>query len=128
MANRVTGIEVKEIIKTSLSASAVEVFITPANLIVTKNLASLGTVDSDTLKEIERWLSAHFLASSNFERQKTQEKIGDASANYGGQFGLKLDFTQYGQMVKTLDNSGVLSKLGNTPARVNVIFDPEGTS
>ena len=74
MANRVTGSEVKEIFQTTLTASEVEVFITPANQLVTEKLAASGLSD-DRLKEIERWLAAHLLAVR--DPRKRRQQIGD---------------------------------------------------
>ena len=127
MAARVTGAEVKEIIKTSLIAAEIDPFIIPANLIVTNNLAS-SSLGTDTLKEIERWLSAHFLATSNFQRQLKSQKVDDAAESYAGKFDMNLQFTQYGQMALTLDTTGALANLGKTPAKIEVLFDPEGTA
>ena len=60
MARRVTATEVKVIITTALSDTAVEAFIDMANLEVT-NTVTCGLAAA-TLKEIERWLSAHLIS------------------------------------------------------------------
>jgi len=115
MAARVTEDEVKEILNTSLTLTA---FITAANLIVTDKLGPEGLSD-DQLKEIERWLAAHFAAIR--ERQPQQEGIGDAQATYYGGSDLGLDFTPYGQQVKILDPTGILANIGKRKTEITAI-------
>jgi hypothetical protein len=116
MANRVTGSEVKEIIKTSLTDSEVEPFITSANQLVTEKLADSDHSD-DRLKEIERWLSAHFVAIRD-PRMRSQS-VGEARDQYHvPNLGKGLDSTVYGLQVKLLDTTGTLYNLGG----VKVVF------
>lgn len=116
MANRVTSSEVKEIIDTDIAD--VTVFITPANLIVTAKLANNGLAETH-LKEIERWLAAHFVATKDQRIQSTG--IGSTSVSYQGQTGLGLDSTFYGQQVKVLDTTGELNRLGKIKAKMETI-------
>lgn len=116
MANRVTSSEVKEIIATSLTD--VTAFITPANLIVTEKLANSGLSD-DHLKEIEKWLSAHFVAIRDPRLQS--QSIGSISEAYQVGTGVDLDSTSYGQQVKLLDTTGLISSLGKQKARLYTI-------
>ena len=58
---RATEAEVKEIIETDRTDEQVTPFLKAANLLVTDVLTGLGYSD-DLLKEIERWLAAHFVA------------------------------------------------------------------
>jgi hypothetical protein len=113
---RVTSQEVKEIIETSITD--VTVFITSANLIVTDYLAGEG-YSTEKLKEIERWLSAHFVCAMDMRVQS--ESVNGASASYQGSTGMGLDSTSYGQRVKMLDSSGVLSSLGRRKAQLSTI-------
>jgi hypothetical protein len=116
MANRVTGSEVKEIIKTSLTDSEVEPFITSANQLVTEKLADSDHSDA-RLKEIERWLSAHFVAIRD-PRMRSQS-VGEARDQYHvPTLGKGLDSTVYGLQVKLLDTTGTLYNLGG----VKVVF------
>lgn len=117
MANRVTESEVKEIFETDKTITA---FITTANKIVTKNLEGEGLED-DTLKEIERWLSAHLASVYDKKNMATEQEIGDASVVYGTKKGLGLDNTMYGQNVKLLDSTGILANLGQKKATIEVI-------
>lgn len=102
---RVTTAEVKEIITTSLTD--LDMFILPANLLVTDKLSGEGLGD-DLLKEIERWLSAHFLACSK-ERQVTSKRAGESENSYNWNTYKGLDSTTYGQTAKMLDTTGILS-------------------
>jgi hypothetical protein len=118
MANRVLQTEVKEIIETTIDD--ISPFITAANIVVTDRLSGEG-LSASLLKEIERWLSAHFIAMR--ERQAESEKLGDASSKWGGRFGRGLDFTQYGQQVKILDTTGILESIGMKKVSINTLMD-----
>ena len=107
----------KEIISDT-SVSDTTPYIDTANTIVNENL--LGRNYSDNLLEqIELWLSCHLVAC--FDKTRTSEKLGDAQESYGGQYGLGLDFTQYGQQVKMIDKDGILAGLGKQKAFLEVI-------
>jgi len=114
---RVTGAEVLAIIDTELTAIEVAPFITVANIIVTNQLT--GEHSADLLKEIERWLAAHFVAIRD-PRAKT-EKTGDASTSYYGEAGKGFDHTPYGQQVLALDTTGILASLGKRKAEFRSI-------
>jgi hypothetical protein len=97
-------------------------FITAANILVTNVLVTPSKItDSDTLKEIETWIAAHFFKMS-LERQEKQEKSGEASATYMGQDGKFLEATTYGQNAISLDSTGTLANLGKRTARVDTIL------
>jgi len=116
---RVTIAEVKLIIDTSLEDTNVTAYITAANALVTDVLASSGLGD-DLLKEIERWLTAHLIAATQ-ERQSKKEEAGGAKVEYTGVYGDGLKLTSYGQMVLTLDSSGLMASLGGRSATVFAI-------
>lgn len=81
-------------------------YITSVDVIVT-NLFNGVTIGADLLKEIERWLVAHAIASTA-ERMAKKESAGDASIEYAGTFGSGLYSTSYGQMAVSIDNTGTL--------------------
>lgn len=114
MANRVTGTEVKEIINTSLSAAAVEPFITPANLIVTGKCSS--TYSAAELKEIERWLAAHFVAIRDPSLSAViRQQAGKVSQEYllsRSNITSALETTPYGQQALAMDYQGTLAGVG----------------
>jgi len=119
MAVRVTATEVKEIIETSLSGAAISPFITVANLTVNQHLADKG-LDEALLKEIERWLAAHFVAIR--DPVVKSSKLGDADDTFHGESAMWLDFTPYGQQVKILDPTGTLAaNIGKRRAFMEVL-------
>lgn len=119
MANRCTAAEVKEIIDTTLIEAQISPFITVANLTVTDILGATTVLSANQLKEIERWLSAHFVAirDPRISREKTEE----AEATYHGKSDMGLDHTPYGQQVKLLDTTGTMTNLGKRKAFVEVL-------
>ena len=136
MANRVTSVEVKQILVTVLTGTQLDPFIAVANLIVTEKLGTSGLGDA-LLKEVERWLSAHFIYISNPSYSSTaknargaiiSEKIGDTAIEYSDISKIKntglglLSSTVYGQQAITIDLTGTLANLGKKRASVNV-FD-----
>ena len=115
---RVTATEVKEILDNStLSDSIVNAYILGANALVN---SALGTGDTDLLKEIERWMAAHMIASSR-ERMAQKEGAGGAFIEYTGTSGQELSSTPYGQMVLTLDTTGAMSALGLRKASIRAV-------
>ena len=117
MANRVTVAEVKEIIETSMTDGDITAFTTAANLTVTDLLGDSIVLSSDQLKEIERWLTAHLIASTR-ERMALTEGAGGAEITYTGEWGSGLSSTPYGQMVMMLDTTGGLKSLDKKRASI----------
>jgi hypothetical protein len=115
MANRVLGSEVKEIIKTVLTELEVAPMITAANLLVTAKCSTAG-YSSAELKEIERWLAAHFVSVRDPSGSVSEKKVGEASEKYqrGSKAQAKeaLEGTPYGQQALILDYRGCLTDLG----------------
>ena len=107
---RVTAAEVKEVINTSLTEVQVIPYITSANVYVTERLGS-STLAADTLKEIERWFTAHMIAITR-ERVAKSEEAGGAKVEDVGEFGEGLKSTPYGQMCISLDTTGLLVQEG----------------
>ena len=116
---RVTDAEVKDIIDTSLTTT---VFITAANLIVDEHLKGKDLSETE-LKEIERWLAAHFVAVR--DKRAQSETVGSAHVSYANAYDMGLDFTEYGQMAKVLDGSGTLAKLGQKVAGFTMISETD---
>jgi hypothetical protein len=120
MAARVTQQDVEAILDTDISD--LSPFITAANLTVTKMLSGEDLSD-DQLKEIERWLAAHF--ASIRDPRISAEKTGDAQVTYHGRSDLGLNFTPYGQQVKLLDTTGNLARLGMRRPKFQTVRAPE---
>lgn len=94
--------EVKEVIETDLAD--LKAFRQAAAELIEATVSGLS---ASLKKEVERWLAAHFVAQR--ERQLAGESMLDSSEQYGGQFGMGLQFTQYGQQAMILDTSGKLA-------------------
>jgi len=110
MANRTTIEEVKLIIATSITDPEIESYIGAANVFVTNQLGGVGLND-DTLAQIEKWITAHMIASTR-ERVAAEEEAGGARIKYVGKYGEGLNMTSYGQMAVMLDTSGTLATAG----------------
>ena len=107
MSVLVTGAEVKEIINTSLTETEVEVYITAAVQIVD----AVCTNNTDEVnKEVQRWLSAHFIQINNQNQSVASEKADVVGRNFQYKVDLFLKQTRYGQMAVTLDTSGDLAR------------------
>jgi len=119
MAARVTVTEVKEIITTSLLDAAVVPYITSANVYVTARLGE-STLSADVLKEIERWFTAHMIATTK-ERVTVKEEAGSAKVEYVNQYAQGLKSTAYGQMCISLDTTGLLAQEGKKKISIQAI-------
>ena len=117
MSTRVTDSEVREIIDIDVSITNITPFITIANLLVTDKLSNSG-LSVEMLKEIERWLSAHFVAIRD-PRVKS-ESIGGISTSYQGTTGEGLKSTLYGQQAIMFDTTGTLANFGMKKASIGI--------
>ncbi len=119
--SRVVDSEVKEIIITTITTDA---HIAAANVLVTHHLASKG-LSAELLKEIERWLAAHFVAMTDPREHEVSVGTYEARAVFEGKTGMGLDHTRYGQQVKLLDASGVLGQIGAPRALFKVMSESD---
>lgn len=104
---RVTEAEVQAIMEDY--PDDLDPYIAVATLLVDEELDGLGMSDS-RLKEIERWLSAHFAATAT--PLAKAEGVGKISQTLQrGRDGEGLATTQYGQNAIALDSSGTLAAL-----------------
>ena len=120
MTVRVSDAEVKEILNTDITDTST--FITAANVVINNELSdeiTAGDVDTDTLKEMERWLAAHF--ASAWDQQAVELALGEARVKYQGQFGKGLESTTYGQRALLLDPTGRLVGGGRKTAKFKSI-------
>lgn len=127
MAARVTYDEVMEIMDNcTLSSTVVETYINAANLFINSlfeitsddvSSSSEAGETTDLYKEMERWLTAHMIASTRF-RIASLEQVGDAKVEYIGKFGIGLDSTPYGQMLKVMDPTGALAAADKKKASI----------
>ena len=117
---RTTVAEVKQIMDTALTDPQINAYISVSTSIVTDVFVNNTTLGDVRLEEIERWLTAHLIASTR-ERQTTEEWIGDVKIKYAGTFGEGLKSTTYGQMVLFLDSTGLIAKLSKKAVRILAI-------
>ena len=119
---RVTATEVKGIMDNCIIVDAIiDSFIIAGTLVID---GVFGVSDvTDLTKEIERWFVAHMIAST-IDKTASEEKVGDGSIKYTGQWGKKLESTPYGQMVLQIDLSGKMSKLGKNDAWLRAVPGP----
>lgn len=108
---RVTALEVQEIIEVDSTVLETTPDLTPYISAATSLVDELlvGKHDDDRLKEIERWLAAHFVAIRDVRR--SSEKAGTVSESYQYKLGLGLSVTMHGQQAVRLDTSGTLYDL-----------------
>jgi len=117
MAFRITETELLAVVDTDLELVS---FMTTANLIVNEDLGT-STMSAARLKQIELYLAAHFVAIT--DRRAQSESMGQASVDFRMPLGKGLDATSFGQQVKALDTTGILSRLGKQKARLIVVSD-----
>ena len=115
--SRVTPEEVQEIIDTDLKRDQILAMITVANLIVTNGPATSTnpSLGADMLKEIERWLAAHFVCLR--DPVALREKVGDSDAwkfpvSVTTAWGKGLLLTVYGSNAVAMDLTGELANMG----------------
>ena len=118
MATRTTPAEVKEIYPTSMTDAAVQIYINVANIIVTANITC--GLSAAILEEIERWLAAHLIASTQ-ERQTKSERLAEAEVVFTGEYGPGLKSTTYGQTAMMLDTCGGLASMGKKALKLTAI-------
>lgn len=113
MAIRTTAEEVLDIMDSdvSISTSQMTAMITAASSIIDTVFENDATATDTFLAELERWLTAHFIASTLY-RMGAKERVGDGEVTYTGKWGEGLLGTPYGQMLLTLDVTGLLAKTG----------------
>lgn len=116
---RTTADKVKKIIETELDDSTIESYIEGASTLVTSILGQAG-LGSALLAEIERWMTAHFIAATR-ERQTVKEEAGGAKVQYTGEFAKGLNSTSYGQNAIAMDISGELAMLGDRAVTIRAI-------
>lgn len=105
---RVTAAEVLSIMDNDLLEANVDPFLISANVFVTQHLG--GKLSEDVLKEVERWVAAHMVATTK-DRQIKETGADNAFIKYTGYWSEGLNGTSYGQMAIALDSTGTLAIL-----------------
>lgn len=121
MAARVTQAEVRDIVSND-GTTDMTPFIAAAtamvDYVVTQDTGNILT--TATLKEIERWLAAHFYAA--YDQLYTSKSTDGASGSFQGQFGQRLDSTDFGQRAIVLDFTGTLSTLNKGKPKASMMW------
>lgn len=117
--SRISADELKEILPTTISSQGLTPFIVAADALVDEVLSGSSGLNETLLKEIVRWLAAHFLASSR-ERSASviEQEIDTARTRFSSEriLGEGLKSTQYGITALALDTTGNLAQLGKSRA------------
>lgn len=118
---RVTAGEVKLIMDNcTLDNLKIDAYIVGAHNFINTVFAEDAVTTVATLKELERWFTAHMIASTS-QRISTEEEVGDARIKYAGKWEEQLKGTPYGQMVLTIDTSGKVGRAGKLAASIIAI-------
>ena len=122
MAWRVTNEEVRALIDTGDPNLSVAPFIDTATALTDYVSAqdTLGMLNAALLKEIEKYLAAHFY--EHLDPQYTEKTTGDAEAKFQGEFGMGLDGSKWGQTAKRLDVTGTLDSLDRPKHKVSLAW------
>ncbi len=116
MSQRVSPTDVKAIFETTVDLSA---FIMAADLLIDELMTDAGYSEAH-LKEIARWLSAHYACT--LDPRLLSEKVAGADVKYQTKVGDGLEASSYGQQVLTLDTKGILkSIIGKKAAIIEAI-------
>ena len=103
---RTTEAAVLEIMDTELTEIQLTPFLTTANVLVTTKLA--GALSDTILAEIEKYLAAHLASFKS--KYAIRETVSEASWTTGFKGGEGLSATPYGEMVKLLDTTGIMTQ------------------
>lgn len=120
----ITVEDVRLIFETPMSDPQLDAFMKSAVRLVQDELSTAGLA-AETLDDIAKYLTAHF--ASAVTPSTLRERVGrDYEMWRTGEFGDGLKSTMYGQIVLTLDTSGILQSAGKKQKiRFNVITLPE---
>ena len=100
--------DVRAIITTAADDTAITACLASANAFLTDLFDATDKISEATIKEIERWLTAHLIAST-ITQQVSEAKAGSAEVKFQGTTGMRLDATRYGQNAVSLDPTNKLS-------------------
>ena len=114
--------DVKQIVTTDTVDAKILVHIKTASAFVDQVFAGDTTLSEDVLKEIERYIAAHFLTVTEPEHGGLVEhEIGATRARFPDNLGKFLEGTRYGQQALLLDVTGKLSGAGAARAQFRAV-------
>ena len=105
-----------------LTDNELNVFLTTATTLVDAELVGAGLSDA-LLKEIEKYLAAHFASLKGIRAGISTQRVDDASETYSvaGANMRSLQGTHFGQAAIALDISGRLADMGRPQASFMVV-------
>jgi hypothetical protein len=114
---RTSPTEVKKIIETDMGDTDIQSYIDSATafLDATPIASSLG---STLLEQIEKWITAHLMASTREQMVKTGKGGPSSATFYGYGEGKGLEHTPYGQQAVSLDPTGVLKRISEGKSKL----------
>jgi len=114
----------------TLTTDQMDPFINSAHSFITTVFANDTTASAAFKKELEKWLTAHLIASvygssgSSVGSAVKREKIGDAEIEYAvtpSATEVGFNSTPYGQMLMRLDTTGLIANAGKRAATIFAI-------
>ena len=106
----VTPHEVRAVIDTVPDSIDLATFIETADLIVTEQIID-PTITAARLKQIELYLTAHFVAITRERGGLTSDETGDSKVDFSDVYEAGFAMTRFGQLAMQLDTSGVLKTI-----------------
>ncbi len=106
----VTPEEVRAVIDTVPDSVDLATFIETANLIITEQITD-ATISAARLRQIELYLSAHFVAITRERGGLTSDETGESKAEFSDVYEAGFALTRFGQAAMQLDTSGVLKAI-----------------
>lgn len=119
----VSAADVRLIMKattTTLPDATIAPFLAAAGTLLGKIFTDTSVIGVSLLEELEKWLTAHLIASTIL-RMTSEEKLGDASVKYIGKWESGLSSTPYGQMLLLMDFTGIIAELGKKQAYIYAV-------
>ena len=112
---RTDVLAIRQILETEVSDDDLVAYVTSASVFV-DNLFSAAGLDDSLLTELEKWICAHFVASTRTQ-QLQEAKAGPVEFRAQGKTGMGFESTHYGQTAISLDPTGLLkdASLGTRP-------------
>ena len=106
----VTPQEVRAVIDTVPDSVDLATFIETADLIVAEQVTDT-TITAARLKQIELYLTAHFVAISRERGGLVADDTGESKAEFSDVYEAGFALTRFGQAAMQLDTSGVLKAI-----------------
>lgn len=112
--------DVKKILDTNIADASITAYITTAGMII--DMAYEGDAIADDYRdEMQKWLTAHLIASTQSYPVTKEEADGVAVTYQAMQTGKGLEMTAYGQHVLMMDIKGKLSGIMGKKASMRTI-------